>query len=142
MQDVPMQPFYTGIQLRTQLFVIGLGVLMLLFILNMVRRKQLREQYSLLWILTAVVLVLSAVFVDGVDRVAHAIGIYYPPAFLFLIAIILVLALQFHFSTVISSLREQNKQLTQDLGILAAEVDELRVGPRGETPGNRSENTV
>lgn len=142
MQDVPIQPLYTGIQLRTQLFVIGLGVLMLLFILNMVRRKQLREQYSLLWILTAAVLVLSAVFIDGVDRVAHAIGIYYPPAFLFLVAILLVLTLQFHFSTVISSLREQNKQLTQDLGILAAELDALRAAQGGDSPGTRSENTV
>jgi hypothetical protein len=34
--------------------------------------------------------------------------------------------LQFHFSTVISTLREQNKNLTQDLGILEAEVKELR----------------
>jgi len=142
MQDVPSQAFYTGIQFRTQLFVIGLGVLLLLFILNMVRRKQLREQYSLLWILSAVVLTLSAVFIDGVDRLAHAIGIYYPPAFLFLVAILMVLTLQFHFSTVISSLREQNKQLTQDVGILAAEVDAMRAGGSGESPGNRSENTV
>jgi hypothetical protein len=142
MQDVAMQPFYTGIQLRTQLFVIGLGVLMLLFILNMVRRKQLREQYSLLWILTAAVLVLSAVFIDGVDRVAHAIGIYYPPAFLFLIAMLLVLTLQFHFSTVISNLREQNKQLTQDLGILAAEVDAMRGDRDGGDAGKRSESRV
>lgn len=141
MQDVPSQAFYTGIQFRTQLFVIGLGVLLLLFILNMVRRKQLREQYSLLWILSAVVLTLSAVFIDGVDRLAHAIGIYYPPAFLFLVAILLVLTLQFHFSTVISSLREQNKQLTQDLGILAAEVEALRAAP-GEDPGHRSESTT
>lgn len=125
---------YTGIQLRTQIFVIVLGLVMLLFILNMVRRKQLREQYSLLWILSATVLTLSAVFIDGVDRLAHAIGIYYPPAFLFLIAILLVLTLQFHFSTVISSLREQNKQLTQDVGILAAELDEMkRRAARGET---------
>jgi hypothetical protein len=128
-----MQPFYTGIQFRTQMFVIALGVLMLLFILNLVRRKQLREQYSLLWILSAVVLVLSAVFIDGVDRLAHAIGIYYPPAFLFLVAIMVVFTLQFHFSTVISSLREQNKQLTQDVGLLAAEVDALRRKRDGES---------
>ena len=142
MQDTPIQPFYTGLQSSTQLFVIVLGVAMLLFVLNMVRRKQLREQYSLLWIMTAVVLVLSAVFIDGVDRLAHAIGIYYPPAFLFLVAIMLVLTLQFHFSTVISSLREQNKHLTQDLGILAAEVDSLRTGSHGGNGGTRSEGRV
>src|SRR4030066_2381927 len=121
-----MQPFYTGITLRSQLLVIAIGIAMLLFILNLVRKKPLREQYSLLWILSATVLLLSAVFIRAVDQVAHLVGIYYPPAFLFLIAILVVFALQFHFSTVISSLREQNKSLTQDLGILASEVRELR----------------
>ena len=121
-----MQPFYTGIQFRTQMFVIVLGIAMLFFVLNLVRRKQLREQYSLLWIASAVVLVLSAIFIRQVDRIAHAIGIYYPPAFLFLVAILVTLVLQFHFSTVISSLREQNKSLTQDLGILMSDVRELR----------------
>ena len=121
-----MQPFYTGIQFRTQMFVIVLGIAMLFCVLNLVRRKQLREQYSLLWIASAAILVLSAIFIGQVDRVAHAIGIYYPPAFLFLVAILVMLVLQFHFSTVISSLREQNKSLTQDLGILATEVRELR----------------
>lgn len=142
MQENPIQPFYTGLQSSTQIFVIALGIVMLLFILNMVRRKHLREQYSLLWILSAVVLVLSAVFIDAVDRLAHAIGIYYPPAFLFLVAIMLVLTLQFHFSTVISSLREQNKQLTQDLGLLAAEVDRLRAEDRGRDAGKRSDSEV
>ncbi|TMQ67775.1 MAG: DUF2304 domain-containing protein [Candidatus Eisenbacteria bacterium] len=122
-----MQPaLYTGLQLRAQLFVVGLGVLLLLFILNQVRRKNIREEYSLLWILSAVVMLLSATFIRSVERLSHLIGIYYPPAFLFLIAILIVLMLQYHFSTVISTLREQNKNLTQDLGILEAEVRDLR----------------
>lgn len=115
-----------GLQLRTQLFVIVVGIAMLLFILNMVRRKQLREQYALLWLFSAVVMTLCAVFIRQVDKLSHFVGIHYPPAFLFLVAILLVLVLQFHFSTVISNLREQNKSLTQNLGILAAEVRELR----------------
>ncbi len=115
-----------GLQLRTQIFVILVGIGMLLFILNMVRRKQLREQYALLWLLSALVITLCAVFIRQVDRLSHLVGIHYPPAFLFLVAILLVLVIQFHLSTVISNLREQNKNLTQDLGILAAEVRELR----------------
>jgi len=131
-----MQPvsMYTGLQLRAQLFVVALGLVVLLFILNQVRRKHIREEYSLLWILSAVVLLLSATFIRSVERLSHLVGIYYPPAFLFLIAILMVMVLQFHFSTVISTLREQNKNLTQDLGILAAEVKDLRrtLGPGGE----------
>ena len=123
-----MQPvyLYTGLQLRAQLLVVVLGLLVLLFVLNEVRRKKIREEYSLLWIFAASVLVLSATFIKSVEKVSHLVGIYYPPAFLFLIAILMVMVLQFHFSTVISSLREQNKNLTQDLGILEAEVKELK----------------
>ena len=123
-----MQPvyLYTGLQLRAQLFVVALGLAVLLFVLNQVRRKKIREEYSLLWILSASVLVLSAAFIKSVEKLSHMVGIYYPPAFLFLIAILMVMVLQFHFSTVISTLREQNKNLTQDLGILGAEVKALR----------------
>jgi hypothetical protein len=123
---MPSAVMYTGIQLRTQLFVVAVGLAMLLFILNLVRRKQLREQYSLLWIASAIVLVLCAIFIRGVDKLAHLVGIYYPPAFLFLVAILVVFVMQFHFSTVISNLREQNRSLTQDLGMLNAEVKDLR----------------
>lgn len=121
-----MQAFSTGIQLRTQIFVVLLGLAMLLFVLNMVRTRKLREQYSLLWLFSAAVIVLSALFIDFVEKLSHAIGIYYPPAFLFLVALLMVLVLQFHFSTVISNLREQNKTLTQDLGILQHEVRSLQ----------------
>lgn len=120
-----------GLQLRTRVFVVLVGIAILLFILNLVRKKKIREQYSLLWIIAAVVLVLSAVFSPAIDRLAHLVGIYYPPAFLFLIAILIILVLQFHFSTVISSLREQNKALIQDVGILSSELRALRA-TRGE----------
>jgi len=106
--------------------VVALGLLVLLFVLNQVRRKKIREEYSLLWIFSATVLVLSATFIKSVEKLSHLVGIYYPPAFLFLIAILMVMVLQFHFSTVISTLREQNKNLTQDLGILETEVKALR----------------
>jgi hypothetical protein len=119
-------PAYTGIQPRTQVFVVMIGIAMLLFILNMVRRKRVREQYSLLWIMAVLVMTLAAVFIRAVERLSHLVGVYYPPAFLFLVAILLMLVLQFHVSTVISSLREQNRSLTQDLGLLTTEVRDLR----------------
>jgi len=122
----PLESLPIGIQLRTRVFVILVGLAILVFILNLVRKKQLREQYALLWILSSIVLCLSAVFIGSVEKVSHLVGIYYPPAFLFLIAILMILVLQFHFSTVISNLREQNKALIQDVGILTSEVKALR----------------
>ena len=124
--NLPSQAIAIGIQPRTRVFVILVGLAILLFILDLVRKKQLREQYALLWILTSVVLCLSAVFIGGVEKLSQLVGIYYPPAFLFLIAILMILVLQFHFSTVISNLRDQNKALIQDVGILASELKALR----------------
>ncbi len=125
LQSLPTVPV-VGIQLRTRVFVFLAGLAILLFILNLVRKKQLREQYALLWVIASVVLCLSAIFIHGIERLSHLVGIYYPPAFLFLIAILLILLLQFHFSTVISHLKEQNKALIQDVGILASELKALR----------------
>ena len=122
-----MQTFSsTGLPLRTQLFVVLAGIAILLFVLYLVRNKHLREQYSLLWILAALVLIFSAVFIDWLEKLSHAVGIDYPPAFLFLVAIVMMLVLQIHFSTVISNLREQNRALIQDLGILTAQMRDLR----------------
>ncbi len=127
--------FYTGIQPRTQIAMVLVGIAMLLFVLNMVRRKQIREQYALLWIITALVITFAAIFIRAVERLSHLVGVYYPPAFLFLLAILLLFILQFHASTVISSLREQNRSLTQDLGLLAGEVRELRQALAGKSKG-------
>lgn len=130
---LPIQ-FSTGIQPRTQLIMLLIGVAMLLFVLNMVRRKQIREQYSLLWIIASIVIMFSAVFIRLVERLSHLVGVYYPPAFLFLLAILLLFVLQFHVSTVISSLREQNRSLVQDVGLLASEVRELREKLKAASP--------
>ncbi len=106
MQTLPI----VGIQFRTRVFVLLAGLAILLFILNLVRKKQLREQYALLWIVASLVLCLSAVFIHGLERLSHLVGIYYPPAFLFLVAILMILILQFHFSTVISNLASRTSR--------------------------------
>lgn len=116
----------TGLQPRTQVLIVLLSLLLLAVVLSMVRRGQIREQYSLLWIGACLLLTLTAIFIRFVDRLSTAVGIYYPPAFLFLIAILLLVVLQVHFSVVISSLREQNKTLAQEFGILQSELASLR----------------
>lgn len=130
--NMPPVPTHYGLQPRIQILIIAASLTLLLIVLNMVRRRHVREQYSLLWIAAAIVLLLSAVFIRAVDRLSFAVGVFYPPAFLLMIAVLLLVVLQIHFSVVISTLREQNKTLTQELGILESEVRALRdeVGQR------------
>ncbi|HEX7253019.1 MAG TPA: DUF2304 domain-containing protein [Thermoanaerobaculia bacterium] len=131
-----MQGVIYGLQPRTQWLIVLVSMTLLVIVLNMVRKRQLREQYSLLWIAACAVLLLSAVLIRAVDALAHAVGIFYPPAFVFLVAILLIVVLQVHFSVVISSLKEQSRTLAQDLGILEDQVRSLRrqIGDNGESP--------
>ncbi|MBM4428713.1 MAG: DUF2304 family protein, partial [Chloroflexi bacterium] len=112
-------------QFRARLFAMLIGLAVLFFVTNLVRTKKLKEEFALLWLLTGVVLVLTPLFIDYLDIVAHALGVDYPPALIFLLAIISLLLILFQFSLRISHFSEQIKVLTQELALLRAQVEEL-----------------
>lgn len=114
-----------AMEFRARIFAMVLGVLVLFIVVNLVRTKKLKEEFALLWLLTAVVLVLAPLLIDYLDLVAHALGIEYPPAFIFLLAIISLLFILFQFSMRISRFSEQIKVLTQELALLRARVEQL-----------------
>ena len=112
-------------ELRARLFAMALGIAVLLFVVNLVRTRKLKEEFALLWLLTAVVLVLAPLLIDYLDMIAHALGIEYPPAFIFVLAIICVLLVLFQFSMRISHFSEHIKVLTQEIALLRARLESL-----------------
>jgi hypothetical protein len=105
----------------------------LLVVIELIRRNHLKERYSLIWLATAVVLIVFSVWRRLLDVVARFFGIYYPPSFLFLIAILFLIVLLLHFSTILSSLSEQNRRLAQELAILKTKIEkEEKTGGAGE----------
>lgn len=109
--------------------VVGLvaSVAALLLVLELVRRRKLREDYSLLWLATAVVLIVLSASRSMLDQFAQLIGVVtYPPAALFLVAILFLLAILLHYSTVLSRLTRENKEIAQQLAILRWELAQTR----------------
>ena len=107
---------------RIQLVAILGSVLLLLVVLEMVRRRRLMERYALLWLLSAVVLLGLAAWRNGLVHISHAIGIIYPPNALFFVAFGFVLLLLLHFSSAVSRLSDQTKVLAQRLALLEERV--------------------
>jgi hypothetical protein len=105
--------------------VITAGLFALVF--ELVRRRRLMERYALLWLFSSAILLALAVWRGLLETIASAVGIYYPPSALFVIAFGFILVMLLHFSLSTSRLADQNKVLAQKLAQLQQRVDELSV---------------
>jgi hypothetical protein len=112
-------------EFRARVFAIVLGVVVSIFVINSVRTRRLREEFALLWLLTSVVLVVTPLAIDYLDMVAYALGIEYPPALIFLLAIVSLLLILFQFSLRISRFSDQIKVLIQEVAVLNARIEDL-----------------
>jgi hypothetical protein len=112
------------VDIRIQVVAIVGAVMLLLAILELVRRRRLLERYALLWLFSGVVLLALASWRGALEQLAQLVGIAYPPNALFFVAFAFVLVLLLHFSVAVSRLTDQTKVLAQRLALL-----EERIGP-------------
>jgi hypothetical protein len=103
---------------RVTLFSICASTALLLYILEMVRRRKLREEYSILWLAGSVVILVLSLKQGWLIGIAHAAGIAYPPSFLFLVGILFILLILIHFSIAISKLHQMNKKMAQEIALM------------------------
>ncbi len=112
--------------MRVEVIMILGPVLMLLIVLELVRRRRLREDYSLLWLMTFGVLVGLSLFRNSLlEMIAGVMGIAYPPTALFVIGFGLLLLVMIQFSVVITRLTRENKEAAQHIALLDTRVHEL-----------------
>lgn len=98
-------------------------IVVAVFIVELVRRRKLKEEYAWLWLLTAVGMALLTTWYSLLEWLTHAIGAVTVTTTLFLFGILFLLLISVQFSLVISRLSHQVKRLTQELAILTARKD-------------------
>ena len=101
------------------------SLVLLIAVLELVRRRRLREKYALLWILTAIVLLVLSVWRGAVTSIATTLGVSYGPTVLFAVGALFVLVVLLHYSTVISALTDRTVVLAQKVASLEQRIDEL-----------------
>jgi len=110
-----------------------IGALILFgFVIDFIRRGLLKEKYSVLWLASAVVVLILSVKKQLLDTIARYLGVDYPPSLLFLVAFLFILLIILHFSVVISIFHEKNKILSQELTLLKNSLREAGVVPADE----------
>lgn len=121
---------------RAELIMLAAPTALFILVLELVRSRRLREDYSLLWLGTFGILIVLAIFSDSLlEFIARMMGIFYPPAALFVIGFLLTLAILLQYSLVITRLARENKQAAQHVALLAARVHDLEQRLKGPAEG-------
>ena len=133
---------------RIQILTIFVAALLLIGVIELVRRRRLLERYALLWLFSSIVLLGLAVWRGALDKIAAQLGVASPPNALFIVAFGFVLWMLLHFSIAVSRLSDQSKILAQRVALLeermrrqaaddASEDDEDELAEVGPRPAHR-----
>lgn len=106
---------------RIQLFSIGGSFALFFFILTLIKRRRLKEEYAILWLATSAFFFVLSLFKPMLEFLANLAGVHYAPAALLLMLILAITVILIHYSTVITKLSKQNKLLAQELALLRHE---------------------
>ena len=120
---------------RIQIVAIVAAFALAVLILELVRRRRLNERYALLWLFSALIILVLAVWEGLLAGIASLLGIAYPPNALFLIAVGFILLLLLSMSTALSRLQGQVRILAQRLAILEARFGEVEEKSGAAGPG-------
>ena len=109
------------ITLHQQVFAFVTALVIFAFIVELVRRRRLREEYSWLLLLTGAAMLVMVVWYRALLFVTAVIGAMSPVTTLMLFSLLFLLAIAIHYSIIVSRLTVQVKNLAQELALLAAE---------------------
>ncbi|WP_104089463.1 DUF2304 domain-containing protein [Arthrobacter sp. GMC3] len=104
-------------------FVLSLTVVLL--VLDMLRRKKIREKYAALWLVVGMAMLILAVFPRLLEFVAQALYVQVPSNLLFALSIVLALGVCLHLSWEISVVEDETRILAEEAAILRAQLEKL-----------------
>jgi hypothetical protein len=108
---------------KIQIIAIAVSLLFLLYIVRLIIKGKLREEYSIVWIVCTAVLVVFSFWRQGLDVVSLLVGIASPPNLVFTAAIFAIFIYLLHLSVVVSKLQSKNKQMAQDIALMKEKME-------------------
>jgi hypothetical protein len=116
-----------------------IGLLVAAIILFLIRRDRLHVRHGLVWVGVAAGFAVLGLFPGALDRIAQWLGIAYPPVLALTIAIALLVLKVLAMDIERARLETRSQRLVQRLGMLEADLRQLRRGleqaPRRDPDG-------
>lgn len=102
------------------------GLIVLATIVELLRRRQLREKYGILWLTVLLIVIPLSLFPRLLDNVAGFFGVVSGVSLVLFLGIAFLLLVCVHLSWEVSALEEETRTLAEDLALLRAEIDAER----------------
>ena len=104
-------------------FLLALAIVAL--VIEMLRRKKLREKYAVLWLVVGVATLVLAAFPRLLNIVAEYVGVQVPSNLLFAMSILMLLGVCLHLSWEISVVEDETRTLAEEVAILRTQLESL-----------------
>lgn len=115
---------------RQQFVAIALAIGVLVLVIELVRRRKLREEYSWLWVITSLGLIGLALDGSVLLWISRSIGAATSTSTLFFGAIVFLLLVALNFSVHLSKLAHRQRTISQRLALLEQELEQQKAAPR------------
>lgn len=118
------------------------SLVMFVLVLEMLRRKKLREKYAVLWLLVGGGSLILAGWPQLLALVSGWLGVQVPSNLLFAMSIVLLMGVALHLSWELSVVEDETRILAEEVAILNTSVKQLQGEVRAlENPGHSGTDT-
>lgn len=111
--------------LNLRVFLIVGVLIYLLIIIHLLRKKDLNLKYSLIWLLTGLIMLIVSFFPEIIYKLSNIIGIYDVTNTVFMVEGLFVLMILLSITSIVSHLNERNRKLAQKYALLEKKLYDL-----------------
>ncbi len=105
----------------------------LVVVLVMLLRRQLREKYAILWLVIGLGLLVLSSFPVLLIQLTHALGVEVPSNLIFALSIVLLVGVCLHLSWELSRAEEEVRRVAEEAALLRADVDSIQAALAAES---------
>ena len=115
------------------------ALIMVGIVLEMLRRKTLREKYAVLWLVVGTGSLVLGGFPRLLETSAEVLGVEVPSNLLFAIGLVFLVGVCLHLSWELSVVEDETRVLAEEVALLRAAVEDLQLPDTTTAAGNGRE---
>ena len=109
--------------MRTHVVSLVAGLIAVGLMVELLRRRQLKEKYAVLWVVVGTGMLVLAVWPGLLDMTARALSIKSGPNLLLFVAALVLIVVCVHLSWEVSRLEDRSRALAEEVGLLRLQLD-------------------